>query len=276
MISTVRPKLITHPRHDRSQAVEQARHRVGAARPFLAIEEIEAHHIERTAAEHRARGQHASVVHVSTCAVRADEHCSSRGGGRRLPDCRDLFAARPLPANGSALGKSRPPPRATICTTGSHRPARTRSRSVRQAVCLHHGRPPDCSTRASLEAQISLIELDLGFLRDPSPFLDLTSNEGAEGLGCAWIGNAASCDDITTQFRVRQRVPDVRAQRLDHCKWRGGRHDDPRAADTLEPRIARLGNGRDGGKLGDRSEIFERVGSLPWRDGTINRTGFVG
>ena len=259
------PKLITHPGHDRRQAVEQARHRVGSGQPPLAIEEIEAHHVEGPAA---SSALEASRPRSSMCppAPCAQTNTARRAGVVAGSQIAVVSSRPPLPRQWARSGTSRTTPRTTIRATGSHRPTRARFVSVRQAVRLHHGRPPDCSTRASLEAQISLIELDLGFLRDPSPFLDLTSNEGAEGLGCAWIGNAASCDDITTQFRVRQRVPDVRAQRLDHCKWRGGRHDDPRAADTLEPRIARLGNGRDGRKLGDRSEIFERVGSLPWRE----------
>ena len=64
---------------------------------MTAIEKIEAHHVEPATAQHRARGQHASIVHVSPCAVRANEHCSSRGGGRRLPDCRDLLPAHRYP-----------------------------------------------------------------------------------------------------------------------------------------------------------------------------------
>ena len=70
----LRAKLVASSRNYCCDAVFELRHRVGPTHPLFSIEEIETNNVKTEGAIYLRDPRDSAVGHVSTCAMRADEH----------------------------------------------------------------------------------------------------------------------------------------------------------------------------------------------------------
>lgn len=94
-----RIQLLSNFRDDSIETFLEARHRIGATRASLPVQEVEADHIDLPGLELIRECEHALVVQSSASAVRGHKHHAVIRSAGPIDDARGLIADRNLPGN---------------------------------------------------------------------------------------------------------------------------------------------------------------------------------